>query len=218
MANAPTSGQRWMANALPLGHRKLVNPPPYPGGGPSGIYLILPLAEAPDPRLSYHDHDTGENAIQRLSYPVPLGHFSLGYGRLFAKRKLKCKWHENFYCPITKSFKSLKDCRLPFLNIVSSSKVIYVKRFVKRQKTGTKNARSWIKSIKIDKICDVMWWTSDSKPILNYTMSLQILVWIIWNFNGGNYKTLCKRSLKKIGCHSDDVGPRPLQWISWNEA
>ena len=32
MANAPTPGQRRMANALPLGHRKLVNPPPYPGG------------------------------------------------------------------------------------------------------------------------------------------------------------------------------------------
>ena len=32
MANAPTPGQRWMANALPLGHRKLANPPPYPGG------------------------------------------------------------------------------------------------------------------------------------------------------------------------------------------
>ena len=32
MANAPTPGQRRMANTLPLGHRKLVNPPPYPGG------------------------------------------------------------------------------------------------------------------------------------------------------------------------------------------
>ena len=34
-------------------------------------------------------------------------------------------------------------------------------------KTGTKNARSGIKSIKIDKICDVMRWTSDSKQSLN---------------------------------------------------
>ena len=51
---------------------------------------------------------------------------------------------------------SLKDCRLPFLNIVSSSKVINVQRFVKRQKKWYENARSWIKSIKIDKICDVM--------------------------------------------------------------
>ena len=34
-------------------------------------------------------------------------------------------------------------------------------------KNGTKNARSGIKSIKIDKICDVMWWTSDSKRSLN---------------------------------------------------
>ena len=35
------------------------------------------------------------------------------------------------------------------------------------RKSGTKNARSWIKSIKIDKIFDVMWWTSDSKQSLN---------------------------------------------------
>ena len=34
------------------------------------------------------------------------------------------------------------------------------------RKNGKKNARSWIKSIKIDKICDVMWWTSDSKQSL----------------------------------------------------
>ena len=34
-------------------------------------------------------------------------------------------------------------------------------------KNGTKNARSGIKSIKIDKICDVMWWTSDSKQSSN---------------------------------------------------
>ena len=34
-------------------------------------------------------------------------------------------------------------------------------------KNGTKNARSWIKSMKINKICDVMWWTSDSKQFLN---------------------------------------------------
>ena len=39
---------------------------------------------------------------------------------------LKCKWHEKFYCPLWKSFKNLKDCRLPFLNIVSSSRVINV--------------------------------------------------------------------------------------------
>ena len=42
MANAPIPRQRRMANALPLGHRKLVNPLPYPGGA-SGIHLILPL-------------------------------------------------------------------------------------------------------------------------------------------------------------------------------
>ena len=33
-------------------------------------------------------------------------------------------------------------------------------------KNGTKNVRSWIKSIKIDKICDIMQWTSDSKQSL----------------------------------------------------
>ena len=33
------------ANALPLEHRKLANPPPYPWGGPSGIHLILPLGK-----------------------------------------------------------------------------------------------------------------------------------------------------------------------------
>ena len=37
MANAPTPGKRWMANALPLEHRKLANPPPYPGGDPRGF-------------------------------------------------------------------------------------------------------------------------------------------------------------------------------------
>ena len=40
------------------------------------------------------------------------------------------------------------------------------KDFKNYRKNGTKNARSWIKSIKIDKICDVMWWTSDSKQSL----------------------------------------------------
>ena len=43
-----------------------------------------------------------------------------------AKLLLKCEWHENFYCLIWKSCKSQKDCRLPFLNIVSSSRVIMV--------------------------------------------------------------------------------------------
>ena len=37
-----------MANALPLRHRKLVNPPPFPGGRPSGIHLILPLEQEMD--------------------------------------------------------------------------------------------------------------------------------------------------------------------------
>ena len=32
-----------------------------------------------------------------------------------------------------------------------------------------------------------------------------MLVWIIWNFKGASYETLCKRCLKKIGCHRDLV-------------
>ena len=35
------------------------------------------------------------------------------------------------------------------------------------RKIGTKNTRFWIESIKIDKICDVIWWTSDAKQLLN---------------------------------------------------
>ena len=44
MANAPTPGQRSMANALSLGHREVVNPPPYPGGtlgDPLDISIII---------------------------------------------------------------------------------------------------------------------------------------------------------------------------------
>ena len=36
---------------------------------------------------------------------------------------LKYKWHEIFYCPIWKSLKNQKHCLLPFLNIVSHSRV-----------------------------------------------------------------------------------------------
>ena len=79
---------------------------------------------------------------------------------------LKCKWHENFYCFIWKSFKCQKDYRLPFLNIVSSSRVIKVWDLKNYRKNGTKNARSGTKSIKINKICDIMWWTSDSTQSL----------------------------------------------------
>ena len=39
---------------------------------------------------------------------------------------LKFKWHENFYCPVWKSFKCQEGCPLPFLNIVSGSRVIKV--------------------------------------------------------------------------------------------
>ena len=53
--------------------------------------------------------------------------------------------------------KNQKDCRLLFLSIFSSSRNIKVKRFEKRpEKMVQGTARSWIKSIKTDNICDVM--------------------------------------------------------------
>ena len=36
-----------MVNALPLGHRKLVNPPPYPGGGTLGDSLDTSIIDRP---------------------------------------------------------------------------------------------------------------------------------------------------------------------------
>ena len=82
------------------------------------------------------------------------------------------------------------------------------------QRIGTNNARSWIKSIKIDKICDVMWWTSDSKQSIN--------ILCLSKYLSKSFETLKKRKIerkieRKIGSHSDDVGPRPLQWTSQNE-
>ena len=47
---------------------------------------------------------------------------------------LKCKWHDNFYCPTWKSLKSQERCRLPFLNIFSRSKVIKIWRLKKWSK------------------------------------------------------------------------------------
>ena len=38
---------------------------------------------------------------------------------------------------------------------------------LKKTEKWYENARSWKKSIKIDKICDVILWTSDSKQSLN---------------------------------------------------
>ena len=46
ISNAPTPGQRWMANALSLGHGKLVNPPPYPGEGTLGDSLDTSIRDS----------------------------------------------------------------------------------------------------------------------------------------------------------------------------
>ena len=66
-------------------------------------------------------------------------------------------------------------------------------------KNGTKNARSWIKSIKINKICDVMWWTSDSKQSFIILCFRKYLSESIETLKVKTiYKTLCKRYLKKL--------------------
>ena len=70
------------------------------------------------------------------------------YGYVMA---LKCKWHENFYCPIWKSLKNQEHCRLPFLNIFSRSKVTKVWRWGKWSKKWCrglgKNQSKLIKSV-----------------------------------------------------------------------
>ena len=61
----------------------------------------------------------------------------------------------------------LYRCLISFL----VSELLRFKGLKNDWKNGTKNARSWIKSIKIDKICDVMWWTCDSKLCLGKYLS-----------------------------------------------
>ena len=61
----------------------------------------------------------------------------------------------NIFIDQSKSpLKSQKDCRflIPFL----VPKILRFKDLKNDRKNGTKSVRSWIKSIKIDKICDVM--------------------------------------------------------------
>ena len=39
MENLPSPGESCIANSLPFNQSKVVNPPPYPEGGPSGFHL-----------------------------------------------------------------------------------------------------------------------------------------------------------------------------------
>ena len=50
----------------------------------------------------------------------------------------------------------VKDCRLPFFISFLVPGLSRFKDLKNYKKFGTKNSRSWIKSIKIDKICHVM--------------------------------------------------------------
>ena len=80
---------------------------------------------------------------------------------------LKCKWHENFYYPIWKSLNARKIALYHFLILFLVPELLRLKDLNINQQNGKKNVRSWIKSIKIDKICDIMWWKSDSKQSSN---------------------------------------------------
>ena len=51
---------------------------------------------------------------------------------------------------LKKPFINKEHCRLPFLNILSSSRVI----MADLKNDGRNGIEVWIKSIKIDKICD----------------------------------------------------------------
>ena len=48
-------------------------------------------------------------------------------------------------------------------------------------------------------------------------MSRQILL-SHWELDRQKLRDIIQKIFEKIGCHSDDVGPRPLKWISRNEA
>ena len=72
-----------------------------------------------------------------------------------------------------------------------------------------------VESIKIDKICDIMWWTSDSKQSLSMKYRCKYLF--------KSFETLQSETKRhftedvwKIGCHSNDASPRPLQ-LRWSK-
>ena len=98
---------------------------------------------------------------------------------------------ENFYDLSESPLKVRKIAVYRFLIsfLVPKFKEVWgLKIWKSTEKNGTKNERSWIKSIKIDKICDVIYWTSDCKQSLNILCLRKCLSKL-----KGNYKTLCKR-------------------------
>ena len=70
-------------------------------------------------------------------------------------------------------------------------------------------AWSWLKSIKIDKICDVISWTSSSKQSLNM---LFLGKYFFKSFESLVAETArhYAKIFEKIGCHCNNVGARPL--------
>ena len=62
-----------------------------------------------------------------------------------------------------------------------------------------------------------MWWTSDSKQSLNI---LCLCKYLSKSFETLKAETqdIMQNIFAKIGCHGNDVSPRPLQSISQNEA
>ena len=72
-----------------------------------------------------------------------------------------------FIVPSESSLKVRKIAVYRFLTSFPIAELLRFNNLKKDRKYSTKNARSWIKSINIDKICDAMWWTSDSKQSLN---------------------------------------------------
>ena len=61
-----------------------------------------------------------------------------------------------FIVPSESSLKVRKSAIYCFLISFLVPELLKFKDLKNHQKNGTKNGRSWIKSIKIDKICDVM--------------------------------------------------------------
>ena len=82
---------------------------------------------------------------------------------------------------------------------------------LKNYQKMVRKMRSWIKSIKIDKICDDMWWTPDFKQSLIILCLGKYLPESFETLKAKTTRHYAKRYLEKIGCHGDDVGPRPLQ-------
>ena len=72
------------------------------------------------------------------------------------KLVVKCKWRENFIAPSESPVKVRKIAVYRFLVSFLVPELLRFKDLKNCQKLVRKNARSRIKSIKINKICDVM--------------------------------------------------------------